>query len=177
MGRPETELRLKRIEDPTAPPTSAETDGGPSVSTEGSTDPDSGASMFGVFYPKHYIVTIFGDQSDADSAVADLMAAGFATKDVGTWPGSEVVANHEAYVADRGLLQKIGSRLPSEEHDVLNDYIEQGRAGAVFLTVFAPEEGQRQTAAPILANNDGALMRYYGDNTITNLTLDDRSNS
>ncbi len=176
MGtKSETEARLDRIEHPTAPPTAAETDHGPSVAPAGSADPDSGASLFGVFYPKHYIVAIFRDQRDADAAAASLAQAGFAQDDIRTWPGSDVVANHEAYVAERGILQKIGSLFPSEEHDVLNDYIEQARAGAVFLTVLAPEEAQRQAAAPLIAGNDGALMRYYGDNTITNFTLDDRS--
>ncbi len=176
-NKTETEARLARIEDPTALPTPAETDRGPSVTPADSVDPDAGATMFGVFYPKHYVVAVFLDEPSAESAAAVLREAGFGADDVRTWPGATIVANHEAYLAERGLLQKMGSLFPSEEHDVLNDYLEQARAGAGFLTVLAPEEAQRQTAAPILAEHGGALMRYYGDNTITNLTLDDRSNT
>lgn len=174
--RPETEARLDRIEHPTAPPTDAETDRGPTVAPLDAANPNAGATMFGVFYPKYFIVSVFGDQGEADAAAAALAEAGFPAGDVRTFPGAEVVANHEAYLEQRGVLQKIGSLFPSEEHDVQNDYIEQARAGAVILLVLAPEEAQRQAAAPIIADHDGALMRYYGDNTITNLTLDDRSN-
>ena len=172
----ETEQRLDRIEHPTAPPTEAETDAGSNVSSEDSVDPNAGASLFGVFYPKHFIVTVFAEKSAAEAAATDLQEAGFGQDEVKTWDGAEVAANHDKYVAERGFLQKVGSLFPSEEHDVLNDYIEQARAGGTFLTVFAPEEGERQTAAPIIAEAGGVLMRYYGDNTITNLTLDDRSN-
>ena len=172
----ETEQRLDRIEDPTAPPTEAETDSGSNVVPDDSIDPNQGASLFGVFYPKHFIVTVFAERSAAESAASALQEAGFGEDAIKTWDGSEVAANHDKYVAERGILQKIGSLFPSEEHDVLNDYIEQARAGGSFLTVYTPEEGQRQTAAPIIADAGGVLMRYYGDNTITNLTLDDRSN-
>jgi hypothetical protein len=171
----ETEQRLNRIEDPTAPPTEVETDTGSNVVPEDSIDPNEGASLFGVFYPKHYIVTVFAERSAAESAASALEAAGFGADAINTWDGVEVAANHDKYVAERGILQKIGSLFPSEEHDVLNDYIDQARAGGTFLTVFTPEEGQRQMAAPIIADAGGVLMRYYGDNTITNLTLDDRS--
>jgi len=171
----ETEQRLARIEDPTAPPTAAETDTGSNVFPEDSVDPNAGASLFGVFYPKHFIVSVFAEAAAAESAAAGLRQSGFDEDAVRTWAGAEVAANHDKYVAERGLLQKVGSLFPSEEHDVLNDYIEQARAGGTFLSVYAPEEGQRQTAAPIIAEAGGALMRYYGDNTITNLTLDDRS--
>lgn len=173
--RSETEQRLHRIEDPTAPPTEVETDSGSNVSPDDSVDPNAGASLFGVFYPKHFIVTVFAEKEAAESAASALQDAGFEEDKVRTWDGKEVAANHDKYVAERGVLQKIGSLFPSEEHDVLNDYIDQARAGGTFLTVFAPEEGQRQTAAPIIGEAGGVLMRYYGDNTITNLTLDDRS--
>lgn len=174
--KPETEARLDRIEHPTAPPTDAETDRGPSVDPQDSADPNEGASLFGVFYPKYYIVAVFGSDAEAASAGTALAAAGFAEGDIRTWAGADVVAHHDAYAANRSFLQKAGSLLPSEEHDIQNDYLEQARAGATLLTVLAREEGQRQTAAPIIADHQGALMRYYGDNTITNLTLDDRSN-
>lgn len=172
----ETEQRLDRIEHPTAPPTEAETDTGSNVDPEDSVDPNAGASLFGVFYPKHFIVTVFAERSAAESAASALKEAGFGEDEINTWDGAEVAANHDTYVAERGFLQKLGSLFPSEEHDVLNDYIEQARAGGTFLTVHAPEEAQRQTAAPIIAEAGGVLARYYGDNTITNLTLDDRSN-
>jgi hypothetical protein len=174
-SKTETEQRLDRIEHPTAPPTAAETDTGSNVGPDDSVDPNAGASLFGVFYPKHFIVSVFADRAAAESAASSLKEAGFGADDIRTWDGADVAANHDKYVAERGLLQKIGSLFPSEEHDVLNDYIEQARAGATFLTVYTPEEGQRQTAAPIVADAGGTLMRYYGNNTITNLTLDDRS--
>lgn len=129
----------------------------------------SGATMFGTYFPRHYVVTVIPDRERPEQAVADLRADGFASDDVELWSGEQVLANHEPYLAQHGLRERLGRLFPGEESEVLEEYLEEARNGANFVTVRAPDEEPRGRAAAILKGHLGHAMRYYAKYTFTDL--------
>lgn len=127
------------------------------------------ATALGTYYPKHYVVAVVDDPAGATRAMAALREAGFTDATAEICPGAEFLKNYREFVEGRGLLQRLEGLFPSEERAAVEEYLAEAERGASFVTVHAPERGERDRAANLLKTNGGHAMRYYGDNTITDL--------
>jgi hypothetical protein len=127
------------------------------------------ATLWGTYYPKGYVVAVVHEREAADRAAAALRAAGFGEEDVRVHTGQEVVDRHERFRASMSVGQRIGAGLPSDEHEALNDYLEEARQGRHFLTVHAPAHELVHRARDVLRGYGGHAMRYYGELTIEDL--------
>jgi hypothetical protein len=128
-----------------------------------------GGTMFGTYFPRHYVVAVIHDAAKAEAAAAEIRAAGYDEGAVEVWRGERVLANHAAYLERHGLLNRVASLFPGEESEVLAEYLAEARNGANFVTVLAPHPGPRETARGILRAHGGHAMRYYGNHTFTDL--------
>ena len=124
---------------------------------------------FGVFNPKHFIVAVIDEKAPAEQAAAALGDAGFPPDDVRVIAGHQVLAAEITYKDQKGVLARLAGLFPTEEQAAVNDYVEEAERGAFFLAVKAPDHEQRTRARGILAAHGGHAMRYYGENTITDL--------
>lgn len=124
---------------------------------------------FGVFNPTHFIIAVLDDEARAERTEAALQDAGFAPHDVRFVPGREVLSVELTYKHTKGVLAKLAGLFPAEEQAAVNEYVAEAERGAFFLAVRAPERGQRTTARGVLKTHGARAMRYYGENTITDL--------
>jgi hypothetical protein len=124
---------------------------------------------FGVFNPKHFIISVVGDAVVGEQAATALRAAGFPPDDVRVITGDQVLATESSYGDQKGVLSRLAGFFPSEEAAIVDQYVAEAERGAHFVAVKAPEREQRTQARGILAAHGAYAMRYYGENTITDL--------
>lgn len=127
------------------------------------------ATALGTYYPRHYIVAVIHDPVTASKARDELKTAGFAESNVELCPGEDFVKNWDDYLAHRGRLARAADLFPAEEHDAVEEYLEEARRGSSFVMVHTPEHDGRDRARDILHGFGAHDMRYYGDRTITDL--------
>jgi hypothetical protein len=129
---------------------------------------DSGplATMLGTYYPKDYLVAVLPDAGAAERATAALGEAGWGAGEIETWSGEFVLATYERRQAHRGVMERLGAALASDERIAVDQYIEEARQGRHFVTVRTPEDAQADRAAEILARHGAYGMRHYGANTL-----------
>ena len=124
---------------------------------------------FGAFNPTHFIISVVHDAARAEQAAAALRDAGFAPDDVHVVPGLDVLSTQLAYDDARGVLDRLAGLFPAEEQAAAKEYLEEAERGAFLMIVKAPEREQRTRARGILVAHGAHAIRYYGENTITDL--------
>jgi hypothetical protein len=127
------------------------------------------ATVFGTYYPRHYIVAVIHDPSAAAKARDALAADGFADANVELCPGADFVRNWNDYLAHRGIAARLADLFPADEHEAITEYLEEANNGSSFVMVHTPEHQGRDRARDILREYGAHDMRYYGDNTIVDL--------
>ena len=70
--------------------------------------------------------------------------------------------------AKRNVLERLGSYLPSDEHEALQQYVSEAEQGQYFVTVYAPHPDQIERARDILAKHGASDMHYYGERALGN---------
>ncbi|MDQ3699466.1 MAG: hypothetical protein M3442_00925 [Chloroflexota bacterium] len=125
---------------------------------------------FGTYYPKGYVVAVVDSAEMAEQAASELRSGGFTEGDVRTYSGQTVVENHEQFLRQRNVLQRIGSAFASDEKEAVDEYIEEARRGRHFITVHAPEEEHMERARQVLAPKGAYKMRHYGPSVMTDLS-------
>jgi hypothetical protein len=129
-----------------------------------------GETVFDVFYPTGYLLTVFPGGADLDGAAAALRAAGFAASDIGVAPGGEASALLHALAEHRGALVRFERLLASHRGDEsylegeLRDLAESGHG---FLFAYAPSEVAAHLAADVVRPFGPVLFLRYGRLTIT----------
>lgn len=124
---------------------------------------------FGVFNPKHCIVCVIQDGARAEQAAAALQDGGFTPDHVKVVTGAEVLDNERVHGESKGRLARLIGLFPAEEQAVVNENVKDAERGAHFVVVKAQEQEQRTAARGILASHGAHSIRYYGENTITDL--------
>lgn len=125
--------------------------------------------MFGTFYPKHFIITVFTDPAQGQQAVEALHGVGFGADATWFLTGDQVLDADDAYLAEHRGRRRIGQLFPSEETAVQNEYLEEAKQGHAIVPVHTPEPAQQTEARDILRRHGGRSMRYYGDDTLVDL--------
>ena len=130
-------------------------------------------TSFGTFYPEGYIVAAFEDRGSAERAASALQGAGRAGHEVRLFSGEETLANHEEFMGQRNLGQRVAGLLASEEQLASDEYLDLARQGHYFLIVHAPDQVEIDRASPLLKEHGAHHIRHYGKLTIS--SLDERS--
>lgn len=130
------------------------------------------ATVFGTYYPRHYIVAVIHDPSMAAKARDALTADGFAEANVELCPGADFVKNWNDYLAHRGIVARLADLFPADEHEAIAEYLAEAGNGASFVMVHTPEHDGRERASDVLRQHGAHGMRYYDDNTIIDLDAD-----
>ena len=115
--------------------------------------------------PEGYLVVILSDDDEAQRAEADLVAHGFAPRDVKLYTGKQILENYEVYVGRRTTTDRVvGSVVAdSEGRELYLGYAGEGRS-ALWLRV---PESKVPKALRVLADRDYLHTRYYGVKTET----------
>jgi hypothetical protein len=66
-------------------------------------------------------------------------------------------------------LARLANLFPSEEQSAIEEYLAEAERGASFVSVQAHSPDERSRARDVLKGHGGHAMRYYGDQTITDL--------
>lgn len=114
-------------------------------------------------YPRDYVLGIFDESEAAESAVTELMGAGFGESDllVLSQPDharqvDEEGKHHGIRSATTRTAQELGDK------DTLDEYAKALRAGCSVVGVHAEDDGQRNQANGIMQESGGQSIRYFG---------------
>lgn len=132
-----------------------------------------GASSFGAFYPKNYVLAVFSDESAARNAAKRARGAGFPDDDVIVSSGADVVAHEREVEAEKGIFSKIGeqlSKLYTDESADSQTLVNLAKNGAAFVLVYAPEDDDTTRAVAGLREFGPSIMRKYGTLAIEELS-------
>jgi hypothetical protein len=135
------------------------------------------AHLFGVWYPKHYLVGIIEDRSLADRAAdalrrawGDAGASEDAVRLFHAEDAREAIQRTEgSYGAAKRTIAALSRGVGSEEGVADQDYQAAVNQGHNVLAVLAPTPGDVERARAVLADFTVQHLRYYGTLTVTDL--------
>jgi hypothetical protein len=131
-----------------------------------------GDTMFGIFYPTGYVLSVFPDVADADRAVDALLAAGFAAHDVVVATGPEVLVYSAEMRADPGLLsrfERFVAGLYGGEATLADELVGLAEQGHTFVATYAPDHAATARAAEAVHGFKPVVMRKFDSLTFTDL--------
>lgn len=114
-------------------------------------------------YPRDYVLGIFDRGEAAETAVAELIAAGFGESDL-------LVLSHPAdatKVDENGTKHGIATTVERTveelgDKDTLDEYSKALKAGASVVGAHIGEKDQREQANLIMQGAGGQSIRYFG---------------
>lgn len=130
----------------------------------------SGETVFDVFYPTGYVLTVFPGGADLDGAAWALREAGFAASEIGVARGGEVSDLLHALTEHRGALVRFERFLSSHRGDEIyleGELSELAESGHGFLFAYAPGDVATQLATDTVRPFGPVLFLKYGRLTIT----------
>jgi hypothetical protein len=114
------------------------------------------------FQPAGYLVVMLADPDEAQRAEAALVNSGFAERDIKRYTGKQILENHDAYMARRGVLSKaVGAVADDVESREL--YLAYAREDRSAMWVRIPDQDNVAKALRVLADYKSLHTRYYGD--------------
>jgi hypothetical protein len=118
------------------------------------------------FRPQGYLVVILSDADEGHRAEAALVAAGFASRDVKVYAGTQILANYQVYAERRSVTDKVAASVvdDSEGREL---YLELAREGRSALWLRLPVEDDVAKALRVLADFSYLHARHYGSETAT----------
>jgi hypothetical protein len=127
---------------------------------------------FGVFYPNHYLLAVFGSFADANRAKEELNHAGRGDADVIAASGEEVVHFAEDHLLNDGLWGALMTKLSrtfGTEARYADDDLAAAKRGAAFVAVHCPTEEIKMEAWKFLEPRHPFVARYYSFGGIEHL--------
>jgi len=122
------------------------------------------------FKPEGYLVVILSDADQAQRAEADLVAHGFAPRDIKLYTGKQILANYEVFAGQRSTADKVvGSIVDDSEGREL--YLGYAREDRCAMWVRIPDEEDVAKALRVLADHEYVHTRYYGTQQQTDFTV------
>ena len=122
------------------------------------------------FKPEGYLVVILSDADQAQRAEADLVAHGFAPRDIKLYTGKQILANYEVFAGQRSTADKVvGSIVDDSEGREL--YLSYAREDRCAMWVRIPDEEDVSKALRVLADHEYVHTRYYGTQQQTDFTV------
>ena len=106
------------------------------------------------FEPQGFLVLIFEDAAEAGLAKAALQDAGFAEGDLRVYSGEQILADHDRYLAQRSLTQRVVGAL-TDDRGTIELYFGYAREGRAALWVRVPDRSDANRALRHLADQRG----------------------
>ena len=121
--------------------------------------------------PSHRVLGVLPSLDEATASVLGLGEAGFAPEEIHAICGEEGVRRLDPSGKHHGLRGRLIRAVENvtAADDTLFEYADDLAAGAVIVSVPAPDEGTQSRAAHVLRENGATKMRYFGTATITDL--------
>jgi hypothetical protein len=121
-------------------------------------------STLGVFYPKHYIIATFPTFEGAQQAAQALRRAGFGEGDMVAIPGAEILQFFDEFRAHSSLwagVMSVLSRAFGTEQTFADVDVQRAQAGAGFLAIYSPEEGEASRIRALVEPFKPKAMHWY----------------
>jgi len=120
--------------------------------------------------PSHRVVAALPGPDEATACLEELTEAGFPRDDIYAICGEAGLQRLDPSGKHHGLHGRLIRAVENvSSDDSLFDYAHELAAGAVLISVLAPDDELRSRAAHILREHGGTIMRYFGAATITEL--------
>lgn len=124
-------------------------------------------------YPTRRVVAIIDSKLDADSAVSDLIAAGFNDSLIDESVGSDGFSFLDPDGVNHGFINKFMRKWQligqGEELDYINRVKYNLNAGHAIVSIPAPTTNDRLRISEIMHNHHATDVRYYGLLHVENL--------
>lgn len=123
-----------------------------------------------VFRPQGFLVVMLVGADDGRAAASALLDAGYAEHDLKLYTGEEILANHQRYVEDRTVPERLAGVVTDdvEARDLYLSYARQGRSA---LWIHIPKENEVNKALRVLADHPYVHLRYYGANGMSDFQI------
>lgn len=126
-------------------------------------------TVFGVVYWKDHVLAAMHDHAKAESAVSELVAAGFPDDGAKAWTGEFVTEKHKKFLANRSAFQRLAAMLPSNESEVMDIFVEDAESGHSIVAVQANNEDEARRVSEVLRRYGGHHLIHYRDRTFVDL--------
>jgi hypothetical protein len=126
-------------------------------------------TVFDVFYPIGYLLTVFPGDADLDGAAGALREVGFPASDIGVAHGGEASALLHTLSEHRGALVRFERFLSSHRGDEMfleGELRELADSGHGFLFAYAPDDAAAHLASETVRPFGPVLFLKYGRLTI-----------
>jgi hypothetical protein len=133
-------------------------------------------TQLGVFYPKHYLIAVFGDSRAAQKAVKELWAEGFAEDEAIAVAGQEFMDLSTEETGPGNFVMQALSRFFATEQKTHDADLERAERGAGFVAVHCMTQEAMQQAWSMLQPENPLAARYYSSAGIEHLAGDFTTN-
>lgn len=121
----------------------------------------NGATMFGKFYPKDYLVAAFSCPEDADQAVHALQGLGFASDDIVVCDGELILAHQAEILENRTFIDRFLGKFA--DHDSFGKKVERAShrdSDYRFVLIYAPTKEKTQEATDAICTRAVFAQKY-----------------
>src|SRR5262245_54371845 len=118
-----------------------------------------------IAYPDRAVLAVVDDAAEAEAAMSDLQADGFAETDITLLQGPEGADRIDGMGKAHGLGSRLRRLMAFTVMDQLPDFVLYERAlrdGRSVLIVHAPGDADKRRAHAILRAHGGHFANYYG---------------
>jgi hypothetical protein len=133
-------------------------------------------TQMGVFYPKHYLIAVFGNLETAQAVARKLRLAGFAEGEVIAVSGQDVIQLTKEESGPGSFLMQALSRFFATEQLSHDSDLNLAQQGAAFVAVHCPIEENKQQAWVAVHSEAPLAARYYANDGIEHLAGDFTTN-
>ncbi len=128
----------------------------------------------GEFYPLDDIIAVLQDEATGTQVQQALVTAGIPATDIDVIDGAWFIEHGRELKAQRGLAERLGGLLASEERGYVEEYEEEARQGRTLIAVHAKTDATAETVRQVLAQHGARRMRHYREHVIEDLTATGR---
>jgi hypothetical protein len=137
-------------------------------SLEALKDLKNGATIFGKFHPKGYLVAVFSCPSDCDQAVGALKGLGWADEDVVVCDGDLILEHQAEVVHNRGFIERYCNRFTDQDAFSRTIRAVSHRDDYRLVLIYAPSPQQTEIASGVVSSR-AVIVQKYDDLTVTEL--------
>jgi len=130
-------------------------------------------SNLGIFYPTHYILVTFPNESSPGEAEKALRETGVSSEQILILKGDEMarfLEEHRAQAGVGGKMMTGVSRFLGDDATFVDDDIERGRKGFGFLFVYCATSEDSQRLRTVLLPYQPHAMHWYMNEGIQELS-------
>jgi hypothetical protein len=131
-----------------------------------------GDTEFGIFYPTGYVLAVFADVANADAAIAALLHAGFAERDLVVATGPDVLAYSGELRSDHGLFSRFERFIAGvygDAPELADELVSKAQLGHTFVAVRATDDAATERVVQAVRGLSPAVFRKFDALTFRDL--------